>query len=122
MLVACEQSPNTESEARVKSGFDLQAEEEAVHATLDEIVTAWNSGNVEGFLAAFTDDMVIDPPNGPAISGKEANRSVYLSRFENSTYDVSIEVQELIVAGDWAFDRSVFAGTSTNKQTGRSST
>ena len=31
-----------------------------------------------------------------------------------------MELNELVIAGDWAFDRCVFAGTVTNKATGES--
>ena len=120
MLVACSREKSTDSEARTEHEVDVQADEMAIREVLDQIVSAFNTGDVESFLANFTDDAIFDPPNGPARSGKEANRSVYLAVFENSTYDVSMELNELVIAGDWAFDRTVFAGTVTNKATGES--
>ncbi len=116
-LAACSQQPNTESETLGAHDVTLQ-DEQAVREVLDRIAYAWNTGNVDGFLAEFTEEMIIDPPNGPAISGKDANRSVSKPVFENSSYDVSIEIKELVIAGDWAFDRSVMTGTATDKETG----
>ena len=92
MLVACSPGSRTESEVRIEPELDMQAERKAIRKVLDQIVSAFNTGDVEGFLANFTEDVIFDPPNGPARSGKEANRSVYLTVFETSSYDISMEL------------------------------
>ena len=69
-LAACSQQPNTESETLGAHDVTLQ-DEQAVREVLDRIAYAWNTWNVDGFLAEFTEEMIIDPPNGPAISSMD---------------------------------------------------
>lgn len=89
---------------------DAAADREAITALREREITLFGSGNVEDMLAVFTDDVVVMPPNEPAIVGKEAVRSW----FQNMVQQFKIEgtytsASDLTINGDWAFERVAFA-------------
>jgi ketosteroid isomerase-like protein len=82
---------------------DIQALDE-LQSQVDSAIIA---GNTERYIALITDDAVLMPPNGPAVSGKEAIRTwnQNMSRqFRIQAYNSSDD--EIVVAGDWAFRRA----------------
>lgn len=120
MLFACAQAPDSAPDAASQLEMDLKAEERAIQAVLDGNLVAFNAGDLEGFLSGLTEDAVAAPPNSPALVGKDTLRSVYKQFFEESDLDCSIQVEELVIADQWAYERSVWTCTSTTKETGGS--
>lgn len=79
---------------------------------------AVNSGDIEGFMAIFTDDAVIMPPNLAPICGKDNIRRFNRQFFEELTTQITIKSEEVVVCGEWAFDRGTFEVTFTPKSGG----
>ena len=100
-VAGCAQSP-ADSQASA-------ADRQAIAALRQQEMAHFSSGDVEGLLSLVTDDMVLMPPNEPALKGKEAARrwsQNMLSQFKiEGTYTSSAD---LTVAGDWAFERLAF--------------
>ncbi len=75
----------------------------------DEHVGALNAGDANAWVAQFADDGVQMPPNAPENVGKE--RIAQWSGGFLSTFKVQFEldVEEVRIIGDWAFERGGYA-------------
>ena len=98
-----------------------EADVEAINQVREQEVAAINAADVEGDLAIRTDDAVHMPPNEPPVMGKEAIRSwmqAFLDQFTIQNFTASS--QEIVVAGDWAFEHYSFNETLVPKAGGES--
>lgn len=92
-----------------------QADVEALNHVREAHIAALNHGNVSAWVAAFTDDGVQMPPNAPANLGRESIRTwsqAFLAPFRAA---FALVVDEVQVAGDWAFERGTYTITLTPK-------
>jgi len=85
---------------------------EAITALRKENVAANNAGDVSALLAQFTDDAVLLPPGQLPVRGKAALEA--FSRPFHEQYDVETEqtAEEVVVAGDWAYEWGMLTGTA----------
>ncbi len=91
-----------------------EADVEAINSVREAWVTADNNSDLDGVMAVFTDDVVFMLADEPTLTGKEALRSWY---FVGPGYEMSSD--EVVVAGDWAFDRGTFSdGDDTGRYLG----
>ena len=95
-----------------------EADVAAIKQVIDEYETATNAGDVEGRVAAYTEDAVRIVRNAPEVIGKEAIREHYQRQSDRNTYEVTITLLEVVVAGDWAFSRYTAAFKITPKAGG----
>ncbi len=94
---------------------DVEADTAAVKKWFDESTAALNAN--DGSIVDFnTKDAVMMFPDEPAVVGKEAiserNVKVFIGQF---TSEEIRSVDEVVVAGDWAFVRWAGTGTMTPK-------
>ena len=99
-----------------KPTVDIEADVEAIKSLSDEIMKAYNEGDLEALTAIVAEDVVFMPPGEPALIGKEAMRNWH--DFDKISIDVNITVEEVQVLGDWAFMRDIWIGTVTQKESG----
>jgi ketosteroid isomerase-like protein len=99
-VVAC--APTAE-EAAVEEPDTTDADIEAIHGLREAWVAADNDSDLDGVIAVFTDDVVLMVAEEPILIGKEAVRSWYFVGPE-----IEMSSDEVVVAGDWAFDRGTF--------------
>jgi uncharacterized protein (TIGR02246 family) len=95
-----------------------QADVEALNNVREAHIAALNDGDVNAWVAAFTDDGVQMPPNAPANLGSESIRAwshAFLALFRA---EFALVVDEVQVAGDWAFERGTYTITLTPKAGG----
>ena len=97
----------------------IGADRDAINALLEQAVQAFNTGDVDAYMACFADDAVWMLPNQPAISGKEAARTWYQGVFERTSFNVTASTDELMVAGDWAYAQRTYKGELVQKSTGQ---
>lgn len=95
-----------------------EADVEAINDLRAEYFSAANAADVEALLTVWANDGVSMPPNQPAVTGKEAIRSLWQERFDQNTYDITFTSDESVVSGDWAFVRGITTGTLTPKAGG----
>ena len=69
--------------------------------------------DVDRLMSLLTDDIVMMHPNRPASIGLAANRVDLLVSFEKFSVDQTVVSDEIVVAGEWAFDRSRATTTLT---------
>ncbi len=104
LAVAC-QPPAQET---VTTGPDV----EAITAWLAELTAAVNAGDPEGVQALYAADAVFSPPDAPSLTAEEL-RSLYGVMFEESTFDFTSDVIEVVVSGDLAVLRASYEETVT---------
>jgi len=74
------------------------------------VATRWTAAveaaDVDLLGRLMTDDIVVIHGNGRLVSGKEAVMKDFARSLEEFSVRQSIESEETIVAGEWAFDRA----------------
>jgi uncharacterized protein (TIGR02246 family) len=109
---SCQQGEEVAEELAV----DVEADVEAIKGLEADVMKAVNEGDLERYLALLSDDVVWMAPTQPTVTGKEAVKK--WMEFDLYTYDVTITVEEVQVLGDWAFMRTIWIGTGTQKESG----
>jgi ketosteroid isomerase-like protein len=106
------------SKANDESETDENAETEAVRARSDGIVGAEAALDVEGSLAFFAEDAIVQPADGPQIRGHDAIAGMYRRFFEGSQlieFSAKGSHVSLSKSGDLAYEyganRAVLAGS-----------
>ena len=69
---SCQQGEEVAEE--VKPEVDIEADVEAIKALFAHNSSVINSGDLEGWIAQFTEDAIFMPPNSVILKGKEAGR------------------------------------------------
>ena len=97
----------------------LEADVAAIRTLHAEWTAAYTSGDLERFLALWSDDGVKMPPNAPTLIGKNAMREWDRDFFNRFTVTLEPVINDIVVAGDWAFVRwTTIAYTNTPKDGG----
>ncbi len=111
ILGAC--GPSGANSAVVTAAADSTA-----HLAHEAYTTAINSNNLDSIAGMMTEDVVFLAAHAPPLVGKAAVRAWaegYLQAFTTHWDKTS---QELVVAGDWAFERYLYMSTDTPKAGG----
>lgn len=87
----------------------------AINSMRTQAEAAENSGNAEALLALFAEDAVMMPPNRPAVVGVPAARAFVPDFFKAFALSEQFSSQEVVVSGDWAFDRGTYTLTLTSR-------
>jgi uncharacterized protein (TIGR02246 family) len=88
---------------------EAEADEQAIQAVRERLMTAFTAGAVDSILAVLASDAIMMPPEEPALTGAEAIRPW----LQNIAAHVSVEGRytdaQVNVTGDWAIER--YAGS-----------
>jgi uncharacterized protein (TIGR02246 family) len=112
MLTAC-------ATADMEPAYDYAADRQAIEAMREAEQAAAEAGDVDAFVALMASDMMVMPPNGPAVSGLEASRQ-WAEDFMGA-YSVSFSeynTDDVIVSDDLAVERISGVWTVTPKAGG----
>jgi uncharacterized protein (TIGR02246 family) len=90
----------------------------AVNDLLKDYAASLNSGNLDRWVALWTEDGVQLPPGEPAVIGKDRIRTRNGAGLDRFKFDMDIKNEELRVAGDWAYIRGTYTATLKPKQGG----
>ena len=107
----CQQGEEVAEEPAV----DVEADVAAIKALFTHNASVINSGDLDGWIAQFTEDAIFMPPNSVVLKGKEAGREFARPWYERSNIEFEISVDEIEVHGNWAFARWSFVGRYTPK-------
>ena len=92
---------------------------ESIDRARNEIDAAWLSGDADGITRHLADDAVLMPPHDAAIVGKQQINVWLRNFFEHFAMpELAMPERELILAGEWAFERSLYEWTITPKGAG----
>jgi uncharacterized protein (TIGR02246 family) len=92
---------------------------DAVTAIWKEYSASLNAGDINRWLALWTDNGIQMPPDEPPVVGKERIRARNKAALDRFAFDIGISNQEVEVAGNWAYARGTYKATLTPKQGGK---
>ena len=90
----------------------------AITSLRDSIQAAETGGRPDGLFAAFAEDVVVMAPGMAALVGKAAATETMRGMFQAMSMSVQYASEELVVMGDYAFDRGSYNATMTPKAGG----
>ena len=86
---------------------------EAIRELSRGFARALSSGDVDGILELTTADVVVMPPNSPAVEGADAAAALFEGIFAAVQLDERWEPREIVVERDLAFEWSRYDVTVT---------
>jgi uncharacterized protein (TIGR02246 family) len=119
LLPACAPRPEQQAEPVAEEAPSTEADVEAIKAVNEQCLAAINSGDLDTIVSLFTDDGVYMLPNEPPVIGKAPIKSRLQMDLDNFNFTETWSSEEIVVFGDWAFDRGTSKVTITPKQGGQ---
>ena len=98
---SCQQGEKVDEEPVV----DVEADVEAIKNWVNKSYATAESGDLEGYLNFWTEDVIWMPRNTPTLQGVSALRGYLQPYFGQLTLNVVISIKEIRVVGDFAFIR-----------------
>lgn len=96
-----------------------EQERQAITSIEDRIQAAFGRGDAAGVAAEYTEDAMLMPPFRPPVVGRAGVEANYQGLFQQFDSELSTEVEEVEIAGDWAFMRGTFRQQLTPKGGGQ---
>lgn len=97
---------------------DISADRQRIDASRRETEAAENAGSVERMRRQIADDVVMMAPNMPAVAGADNAMAAMQMFFDAFQVQIQYDSQEIVVSGDWAFDRGTYKHKLTPRQGG----
>ncbi len=95
-----------------------EAEVAAILEFLEQYASTWDAGDIDVWVALWTDDGVQLPPGVPANVGKDQLRKWNGAALDQWTFETTIRNEEVGGSGDWAYARGSYTQTMTLKTGG----
>lgn len=111
-------APQTEQGGEAEAPAAAVDDEAAVRAVAETWDPMMNGADLDGMMSLFADDAVRLDAGAPPSIGLEAIRRSFQRAFESASFEGSGPVEEIEVAGDWAFARGSFTEQLTDKASG----
>jgi len=89
-----------------------------IRGVADRWTAAVEAGDVERLGQLMTNDIVIIHGNGRLVRGKEAVMNDFARSLRDFSVQQTVESEETIVAGEWAFDRATVHTTISSPSSG----
>ena len=105
--------------ALAPGGGASKADEELIRAVLSATEAANNEGDVDAWLALFAPEAVYMAPGAAEVRTTAGLRRVAEAGFSANATTVTIEPQEIVVCGDWAFARTRVTGSAVSRASGK---
>jgi uncharacterized protein (TIGR02246 family) len=99
-------------------GARRKADEAVLAGMSDTYVANMESGDVERYMSLWAEDGIQMPPDAPQVYGKSNIRKVVTVVFDNFDTSMSINNEEVVVAGDWGYMRGTYILDLTPKAGG----
>lgn len=91
-----------------------------IDATRNAYVAAWRKGDSSAIAELYADDAIVLYPNQPPVSGRTAIREYFTEFFRSfARQDFALESNEIVIAGDLAFDRGSYRWRGYPHDTGK---
>ena len=99
---------------------DTQADVLAINEVREREMELVGTGDIGRLLAVYASDVVMMPPNEPAVLGQDGMRKWGEAMFAQVTMSGRYTSSQVSVSGDWAVDRYAGVLTTTPKAGGSS--
>jgi uncharacterized protein (TIGR02246 family) len=93
----------------------MDTDEQAIRQLIDTWLRATREGDVDTVLELMTPDAVFLVAGQPAMQGRETFEKVLRTTLSTHGIDSSSEIEEVCVAGDFAYCRTRLSVTITSK-------
>ena len=84
----------------------------------DQLTRAENSGDASVFERTSASDVLVLPPDGSLLAGRQAHVNYARGSFNEFTGVFDNKSDEIVVSGDWGFDRGTYRYTQTPRAGG----
>ncbi len=81
---------------------------ETITKLREDWLVALNTDDIEGILSSAPDDILVYPPHEPPVAGIAGSRAWHEARIAQFKTRLTITPEELVTAGDMAFERFSF--------------
>lgn len=98
---------------------DVEADISAINNILDQYASSINAGDIDQWISLWAEDGIQMPPDNPAVVGKENIKAGLQSSFDLYKWEMTINGEEVRVAGIWAFARGNYTYTLIPKEKGK---
>ena len=95
---------------------------EQIEAIEQRIMAGFAAGDADAIAAQYTEDALLLAQDSPPIEGRAAIAENYRPSLEEYAMDLRTRVEEIEVAGGWAWLRGRFEHTSTSRTDGTATT
>jgi ketosteroid isomerase-like protein len=106
----------------MQSQHDLQVELRAIENLNQHDVNAVLASDLDAIFSQWTDDFVALPQSGPIIRGRATNIAMVEQTREQlqamAPVEYTVDFQEIMICGDYAFEWGVFRGSSRPRSGG----
>jgi uncharacterized protein (TIGR02246 family) len=92
--------------------------QEQIAAIEERIMAGFAAGDADAIAAQYTEDALLLPQDSPPVQGRAAIAELYRPALEELTMRLRTRIEEIEVAGGWAWLRGRFEHTSTSKADG----
>ena len=89
-----------------------------IYELWNEYAAAWHAGDMERWIALWTDDGIQMPPGAPRNVGKEQIRTANQPGMDQNDYEMTINPDQVQVLGDRAYSHGLGGFTMTPKEGG----
>jgi len=90
-----------------------------IEKTRSAYASAWQSANASAIADLYTEEAFVLYPNQPAVSGRSAILEYFRGFFrEFPRNEFELSSAEVVVTGDWAFDRGSYRWSGTPREGG----
>jgi uncharacterized protein (TIGR02246 family) len=96
---------------------DRKQDKVAIKKLCDQYDRALNEGDAAGLISLFTEDAVMMPPDEDLVVETEQLFVRHEKLFKQFSLQHTLQSDESVVCGDWAFDRGTYAMTLTSRST-----
>jgi uncharacterized protein (TIGR02246 family) len=105
----------------VSGGDEEETDIVAIHGLFERYDSTVTAGQAEEWMSLFSDDIIWMNPDQPALVGKDAVRVSVEPLFADLDNEHISTVDEISVAGNWAFVRTTYTWRFTPKAGGETS-
>lgn len=95
------------------TGAPVDPETDAIRHVALRWIESVASANVDKLANLMTTDIVVIHGNGRTLEGRDAVLADFAQSFKDFRIEQSIDFEETVVAGTWAFDRATVHTTIT---------
>ena len=99
----------------------MNQDQQEIRKVIDGFIRAYNAGDVGGLMKAYSDDIVDMSEGEPTVQGAQVRKDTEArlrDTFAKFTASLTVQVDEIEVMGDRAFDRGVLRVELRPKGTG----
>ncbi len=100
-LLGCGNRAASQTDTRV-------ADVAALRELHDQLTRAQNSGDTTVVERTDASDVLVLPPDGSLIAGRQAHISLFQEFFNRFSSLTDNKSEEIVVSGDWGFDRGTY--------------